>query len=196
MSALATESRLESDGARALRLGVAAETARSTVVSCAAQGLATANSDVAVGAAQLSTGTSQVSAGADALSTAAGRLSTGASGVATGMSQVAMGAAQTSAGASSLATGAAQLASGAEQLAVGSIQLAAGAEQLAGGNDQLATGLANGAQQVPSYTDDQRNALVSVVTTPVDVGSTADNPATVVAALVPVVLGLVLWLER
>ena len=69
-----------------------------------------------------------------------------------------------------------------------------GADQLAGGNDQLATGLTNGAQQVPSYTDDQRNALVTVVTTPVDVGSSADNPATVAASLVPVVLGLALWI--
>jgi putative membrane protein len=159
ISALATQSRLESDGAGALRLAVGAETARSTVVSRAAQGLATANSGLAEGAAQLATGTSQVSSGADSLSTAAGRLSIGASGVATGTSQVATGAAQTSAGASS-----------------------------------LATGLANGAQQVPSYTDDERNALVSVVTTPVDVGSTADNPATVAASLIPVVLGLVLWL--
>ena len=194
VSALATESRLESDGARALRLTVGVETARSAVVSRGAQGLATANAGLAGGAAQLATGTSQVSSGADALSTAAGRLSTGASGVATGTSQVATGAAQTSAGASSLATGAAQLASGTEQLAGGSNQLASGAEQLAGGNEELATGLANGAQQVPSYTDNQRNALVSVVTTPVDVGSTADNPATVAASLIPVVLGLVLWL--
>jgi len=159
VSALATESRLESDGARALRLAVGVETARSAVVSRGAQGLATANAGLAGGAAQLATGTSQVSSGADSLSTAAGRLSIGASGVATGTSQVATGAAQTSAGASS-----------------------------------LATGLANGAQQVPSYTDDERNALVSVVTTPVDVGSTADNPATVAASLIPVVLGLVLWL--
>ena len=55
-------------------------------------------------------------------------------------------------------------------------------------------GSTNGAQQVPSYTDDQRSALVTVVTTPVGVGSSADNPATVAASLVPVVLGLVLWL--
>ena len=115
--------------------------------------------------------------GADALSTAAGRLSTGASGVATGTSQVATGAAQTSAGAESLATGADQLASGSAQLASGSTQLASGAEQLAGGNEQLATGLANGAQQVPkAYTDDQRSALVTVVTTPSTWASSADNP--------------------
>ena len=145
-------------------------------------------------AGELSTGIAQVSSGADALSTAATRLSTGASGVATGSSQVATGAAQTSSGAASLATGAAQLASGSAQLASGSTQLASGADQLAGGNDQLATGLTNGAQQVPSYTDDQRSALVTVVTTPVGVGSSADNPATVAASLVPVVLGLVLWL--
>jgi putative membrane protein len=194
VAALARESRLESDGARALRLTVGAQSERSRLVSRGAQGLATANSGLAGGAGELSTGVAQVSSGADALSTAAGRLSTGASGVATGTGQVATGAAQTSAGAESLATGASQLASGSAQLASGSTQLASGADQLAGGNEQLATGLTNGAQQVPSYTDDQRNALVTVVTTPVDVGATADNPATVAAALVPVVLGLALWI--
>ncbi len=107
---------------------------------------------------------------------------------------MATGAAQTSSGAASLASGASQLSSGSAQLASGSTQLASGAGQLASGNDQLATGLESGAQQVPSYTDDQRSALVTVVTTPVGVGSSADNPATVAASLVPVVLGLVLWL--
>src|SRR6476661_5455472 len=191
---LAADSRVASDGARALRVTVGAESDRSRIVASGARGLATASSGVAGGAGELSTGIAQVSSGADALSTAATRLSTGASGVATGSSQVATGAAQTSYGAASLATGAAQLASGSAQLASGSTQLASGADQLAGGNDQLATGLTNGAQQVPSYTDDQRSALVTVVTTPVGVGSSADNPATVAASLVPVVLGLVLWL--
>ena len=191
---LAADSRVASDGARALRVTVGAESDRSRIVAGGARGLATASSGVAGGAGELSTGIAAVSSGADALSTAATRLSTGASGVATGSSQVATGAAQTSSGAASLATGAAQLASGSAQLASGSTQLASGADQLAGGNDQLATGLTNGAQQVPSYTDDQRSALVTVVTTPVGVGSSADNPATVAASLVPVVLGLVLWL--
>ena len=194
VAALATESRVESEGARALHASVTAESDRSRVVSRGASALATANSGLATGASDLATGVAEVSSGADALSSAASRLSSGATGVATGTSQVATGAAQTSSGAASLADGAGQLASGSAQLANGSTQLASGAGQLAGGNEQLATGLANGAQQVPSYTDDQRNALVSVVTTPVDVGASADYPATIAASLIPVVLGLVLWL--
>ena len=173
---LAADSRVASDGARALRVTVGAESDRSRIVAGGARGLATASSGIAGGAGELSTGIAQVSSGADALSTAATRLSTGASGVATGSSQVATGAAQTSSGAASLATGAAQLASGSAQLASGSTQLASGADQLAGGNDQLATGLTNGAQQVPSYTDDQRSALVTVVTTPVGVGFQCRQP--------------------
>jgi putative membrane protein len=194
VAALATASRLESDGARLLRVGVGVQNARSAVVARGSSALSTANTGLANGAAQLSSGAAQVSSGAGQLSSAATTLSTGATGVATGTKQVATGAAQTSSGATSLATGAAQLSSGSAQLASGSTQLASGAGQLAGGNEQLATGLESGAQQVPSYTDDQRSALVSVVTTPVGVGSSADNPATVAASLVPVVLGLVLWL--
>lgn len=194
VAALATASKLESDGARLLRVGVGVQNARSAVVAKGSSALSTANTGLANGAAQLSGGAAQVSSGAGQLSSGATTLASGATGVATGTKQVATGAAQTSSGAASLASGAAQLSSGSAQLASGSTQLASGAGQLASGNDQLATGLQSGAQQVPSYTDDQRSALVSVVTTPVGVGSSADNPATVAASLVPVVLALVLWL--
>jgi putative membrane protein len=114
--------------------------------------------------------------------------------VASGTKSVATGAGQTSAGAASLAQGAAQLADGSTQLASGSQQLASGADQLASGNDQLATGLANGASQVPTYTDDQRTQIATVVTTPVQVGAEATSLATVATSLIPVVLALTLWI--
>ena len=87
-----------------------------------------------------------------------------------------------------------QLASGTTKLDSGAHQLADGADQLADGADQLASGLTSGAEQVPSYTDDQRKQLDTVVTTPVTVKASAENPSTVAAGLVPVVLGLALWI--
>ena len=128
------------------------------------------------------------------VSRAAQGLATANSGLAEGAAQLATGTSQVSSGADSLSTAAGRLSIGASGVATGTSQVATGAAQTSAGASSLATGLANGAQQVPSYTDDERNALVSVVTTPVDVGSTADNPATVAASLIPVVLGLVLWL--
>ena len=128
------------------------------------------------------------------VSRAAQGLATANSGLAEGAAQLATGTSQVSSGADSLSTAAGRLSIGASGVATGTSQVATGAAQTSAGASSLATGLANGAQQVPSYTDNERNALVSVVTTPVDVGSTADNPATVAASLIPVVLGLVLWL--
>lgn len=135
-----------------------------------------------------------IGAGARQLDRAATSLASGAAAVASGTQSVADGATKTASGVQSMAVAADQLSSGTAKLASGAHQLANGADQLADGNDQLASGLASGAKQVPSYDDDQRKALDKVVTTPVTVKTSADNPSTVAAGLVPVVLGLALWL--
>jgi putative membrane protein len=194
VAVLARESAVQADATRALQAGVRVEAGRSVLIAKGAAGLSTADSALASGATQLSAGTSQLSDGANALSAGATTLSSGASQVATGTKSVATGASQTSAGATSVAQGAAQLADGTSQLASGSSQLASGADQLASGNDQLATGLTNGASQVPSYTDDQRSQIVTVVTTPVQVGAEATSLANVATSLIPLVLALTLWL--
>lgn len=149
---------------------------------------------LAPAARKVATGADDVSAGAKDLDSAAGSLASGAAEVATGTRSVADGAAQTASGVKEMAVATDQLATGTDKLASGAHQLADGADQLASGNDQLASGLASGAKQVPSYTDDQRKALDTVVTTPVVVKASADNPSTVAAGLVPVVLGVALWL--
>lgn len=145
-------------------------------------------------ATKVAAGTDDVSDGARQLDQAASSLASGAAEVASGTESVASGAAKTNSGVQEMAVAADQLSSGTTKLASGAHQLDDGADQLAGGNDQLASGLESGAKQVPSYTDDQRKTLDTVVTTPVTVTSTADNPSTVAAGLVPVVLGLALWI--
>ncbi|HYI54993.1 MAG TPA: YhgE/Pip domain-containing protein [Microlunatus sp.] len=145
-------------------------------------------------AGKVATGADDVSDGATQLDRAAGTLASGAVEVATGTRSVADGAEKTEAGVQEMAVAADQLASGTTKLDSGAHQLADGADQLADGADQLASGLTSGAKQVPSYTDDQRKQLDTVVTTPVTVAASADNPSTVAAGLVPVVLGLALWI--
>ena len=149
---------------------------------------------LAPAAKKVATGADDVSDGATQLDRAAGSLSSGAVEVATGTRSVADGAVKTESGIQEMSVAADQLASGTTKLASGAHQLADGADQLADGADQLASGLTSGAKQVPSYTDDQRKQLDTVVTTPVTVKATADNPSTVAAGLVPVVLGLALWI--
>ena len=145
-------------------------------------------------AKKVATGADDVSDGATQLDRAAGSLSSGAVEVATGTRSVADGAVKTESGVQEMAVATDQLATGTTKLDSGAHQLADGADQLADGADQLASGLTSGAQQVPSYTDDQRKQLDTVVTTPVTVEASAQNPSTVAAGLVPVVLGLALWI--
>ena len=138
-------------------------------------------------------GAAGVSDGAKELDRAAASLASGAADVSVGTGSVADGASQTNSGVQEMAVAADQLSTGTQQLSSGAHQLADGADQLADGADQLASGLESGAKQVPSYTDDQRKAIDTVVTTPVIVKASADNPSTVAAAIIPVVLGLALW---
>jgi putative membrane protein len=149
---------------------------------------------LAPAATKVAGGADSVSDGAQQLDRAATSLSSGAGEVATGTQSVADGVATTESGIDEMAVAADQLSSGTTKLATGAHQLADGADQLADGADQLASGLTSGAKQVPSYTDDQRSQLDTVVTTPVTVTTTAENASTVAAGLVPVVLGLALWL--
>lgn len=150
--------------------------------------------ELAPAATKVATGAGDVRDGAKELDSAAGSLASGSAAVATGTRSVAGGVAETASGIQEMAVAADQLSSGTDELSSGAHQLANGADQLADGNDQLASGLASGAQQVPSYSDDQRTTLDTVVTTPVVVKVSADNPSTIAAGLVPVVLGVALWL--
>jgi putative membrane protein len=153
---------------------------RSDRISTGAADLAELNSGLDELTSGVSTGAADVSSGAAELDTAAASLASGAAGVASGTVSVANGADQN--------------AAGADQVDHGADQLASGAEQLASGADSLASGLDKFAESVPSYTDDQRKTLDTVVTTPVTVTSSADHQSTVAAGLVPVVLALALWL--
>ncbi len=146
------------------------------------------------GSSALAKGGRKVASGASDLASAAGKLSSGAASLDSAAATLASGAATSASSAASVANGADQNAAGADQLDHGADQLASGAHQLADGANKLASGLDTFAKSVPSYTDDQRKALDTVVTTPVTVTASADHQSTLAAGLVPAALGLALWL--
>ncbi|MFB7800502.1 YhgE/Pip family protein [Isoptericola sp. NPDC056134] len=146
LDALATQTDKLATGAEGVATGVA--------------GIADGNRDLAEGLRQLQGGASQVADGADGVASGAGELSSGVGQLATGASGVASGA-------SDLSSGVGRLATGTEGIASGAGDLAGGVGQLASGADDLASGLDDAKNQIPTYTDDERKTLSSVVAEPV-----------------------------
>ncbi|WP_369375733.1 hypothetical protein AB1046_15665 [Promicromonospora sp. Populi] len=87
------------------------------------------------------------------LSGAAEELSGGAGGIASGATE--------------LASGVGQLETGSDQLATGVDGLADGVGELAGGATDLSDGLGQATEEIPNYTEHERQSLASVVADPV-----------------------------
>jgi putative membrane protein len=180
LAALSAESLAQRASTRVIDEGVKLSATRAKGISEGSATLAKRGRELSKGASDLASAASKVSSGAASLDAAAAAL--------------ASGAAKSASGAASVAEGADQNAAGADQLDHGVDQLSSGAHQLAGGAGSLASGLDTFATSVPSYTDDQRKALDTVVTTPVQVTASAQHQATLGRSLIPVVLGIALWL--
>ncbi|HEU5486077.1 MAG TPA: YhgE/Pip domain-containing protein [Microlunatus sp.] len=194
IEALARSVRSEARGASALDRLVGVQVRRGQAIDKGATALDDAATRLDGGLTKLAPASRQVATGADDVSDGATELDQAAASLASGAAEVASGSRSVAEGADQTASGVQEMAVAADQLSTGTQQLSSGAHQLADGADQLASGLEDGAKQVPSYSDDERKALDTVVTTPVTVDASADNPSTVAAGLVPVVLGLALWL--
>jgi putative membrane protein len=108
----------------------------------------------------LANGIQQAVGGVHRLNSGAGRLATGADQLADGTSALASAAPRLSQGISSADRGA-------RQLATGTGKVADGAKKLDSGSTELADGLTEGAERIPSYTPDERQALAKVAATPV-----------------------------
>ncbi|GAB3159409.1 hypothetical protein GCM10027059_05610 [Myceligenerans halotolerans] len=175
--------------------------------------------DLAGGTARLAAGSQRVADGVSGLSARVGELSgglselqVGANDAAAGMSGLADGAQDLADGATGLAGGAGELSSGAGGLATGVSGLAAGAGDLAGGIDTVATGtddladgihdLSDGAgdlsdglgratEEIPAYSDSERQSLASVVADPVEVTGASELST---GATGPMFAVLALWL--
>ncbi|GAB3618693.1 YhgE/Pip domain-containing protein [Okibacterium endophyticum] len=108
---------------------------------------------LADGAAPLAAGAPQVAAGATTLASGISELSSGASGLAGGSAE--------------LASGTTELASGAGELATGATGIADGSSRLSNGSTTLADGLGQATEEIPSYTESERENLSGVVAEPV-----------------------------
>ncbi|MFJ3402606.1 hypothetical protein [Promicromonospora sp. NPDC090134] len=146
--------------------------------------------ELAAGADQAAGGVSALSAGARELSTGAGGISSGASQLATGAGQLAAGSSQLATGVDGLAGGVTELGTGTDQLATGVDGLADGVGELAGGASDLSDGLGQATEEIPSYTEQERKSLASVVADPVatdgevtDLNTGATGPMFAVLAL-------------
>lgn len=125
----------------------------------------------------------------------------GAGELHTGLGELADGAGRLDAGARELADGLGQLDAGGGQLRDGLGQLRDGLGQLDAGSAELATGLADGARQVPTFTEAERVTTAGVLAAPVTVSAHNIEPAVgfgpgVLPALTSVLLfliGILTW---
>lgn len=132
------------------------------------------------GAHQVATGASDLHHGADQAATAADQLSSGVG--------------QLADGATRLSNGAGTLASGLHKLSDGSASLDEGLGQLASGANELATGLRDGVARIPVLTADEQDDAAQVLSAPVDVTMSVDNPAHVYGrGLAPMFFSIALW---
>ncbi|MCI4657186.1 YhgE/Pip family protein [Cryobacterium zhongshanensis] len=151
-------------------------------------------------------GLTQFQGGLDTLSTQGAGLSqqttsalTGVQGgvaqSATGAAKLAAGSASLRSGATGLASGVAGLSSGVSQLATGTAAAATGVHQLETGASQLATGLASGAESAKKLNQDDPAQSASVVSEPVAITTSRDNPITTIGPLLGMVFVPVgLWI--
>ncbi|MBK0417461.1 YhgE/Pip domain-containing protein [Leucobacter sp. CSA1] len=106
-------------------------------------------------------------------------------------SQLASGASQLSTGASQLAAGTGELAAQTPQLADGAAQLADGTRQSADGADQLAQGLRTAADEIPNYSEAERERVSDTAVRPVEATGASDELFN--ASGVPLFAGIALW---
>jgi putative membrane protein len=139
------------------------------------------------GARQVADGNRELADNVPALVGAIGDAADGADRLRSGTSQLADGA-------EDAATGADRLADGAGQLTDGANQLADGAGALRDGALKLQSGLSDGSEQVPDYTEDERDQLAKTAATPVtDAADRLNKVSSYGEGLAPYFMALALW---
>ena len=156
--------------------------------------VARADARLAAGAEALAAGSRGVADGARALGRAGQQVASGADDLSAGAASLAQGATETDQAAGQLASGAASSSSAARELASGSASLDAGASSADDGAQQLSQGLDQLAEQSPTYSQEEEDALTTVVSEPVTLTSTVDHSDHSNGWLIGVVVGIILWL--
>jgi putative membrane protein len=157
-----------------------------------AKDLSTGSRQLADGLGQLESGSARVASGATELAGGSSQLASGASGLADGARELSGGAGGLASGATELAAGVGELETGTTQLANGVDGLADGVGELAGGATDLSDGLGQATEEIPSYTEQERKSLASVVADPVATDGEVTDLDT--GATGPMFAVLALWL--
>jgi putative membrane protein len=112
-----------------------------------------------------------------------------------GISDSAAGANELANGSGELVSGANSLTSGLSGLASGAVSAADGADELASGAGELATGLQTGADQVPSFDEEQTAATADVVSEPITYNVKTNNPVSDIGQVIATLfVPLGLWI--
>lgn len=111
-----------------------------------------------------------------------------------GLQDASDGADQLAAGTGQLADGARDAAAGADQLAAGTGQLADGADELRDGALELQSGLSDGSEEVPDYSEEERDQLAKTAATPItDAADRLNAVSSYGEGLAPYFMALALW---
>lgn len=165
-----------------------------TRLSAASHGIAGTDRLLAGGSEAVARANRRLAYGAGSLDRASTKLSKGAGKVSSGARSVARGAGTIDDAAHSLAGGTDKTSSAAGQLASGSSTLSSSAAQTDDGAQQLSDGLTKGANQSPTYSTDQQDALAPVVSQPVDLTTSLQHDEHGNGWLLAAVLAVVFWL--
>ncbi|WP_449276850.1 YhgE/Pip domain-containing protein [Leucobacter sp. GX24907] len=143
-------------------------------------------------------GATEFGSGLDTLAEQGSALTSGASQLAGGASQLSSGASELAGGASQLAGGASQLSAGTSELAASTPELAQGASQLADGAKRsqqgagsLARGLHEATDEIPAYSESERDRMSELAVEPVETTGSGDELFN--AAGAPLFAGIALW---
>lgn len=192
-----------------LNSGAAQLAGQSGALRSGATDLTSGAGALADGASSLSAGTSELSSKIPALTSAVGQVNGGAKDLASGADKVNNGAQSLASGSTELNSGATTLSDGAGVLAGGSKDLSDGVSQIQAGADsavdgsaalqdgagELADALKAGADQVPTYSDEDQSSIGQVASAIAQVTPVRENAVSNAAGgFSPMFLALSLWI--
>lgn len=156
------------DGLTKLRDGAATIETQAAPLVANAPAIAAGATELNTGIQQLGTQVGALPDGVNQLSTGARQLADGVAELDTGVGTLREGASTYVDGVSAFVDGVGSAADGTSDLTDGMVELSAGATKLSDGIGTFATELAKGADQVPSYSQNDREQLSKVVSSPVE----------------------------
>lgn len=161
-------------------------------LAAGSQTLATKSAALKSGGAQLASGATTLATKSAALKSGGSQLASGATQLGQGIGSYADGVTQYTQGVTQYAQGVHQVRGGADKLATGLTSLSGGTQKLASGTRTFADKVGQGATKVPSYSQQDREKLSTVVSTPVT--GAADTISSPVKQATSLLLVLGAWL--